>query len=85
MYYILLAPQIDRQKILNEFKRNDICSFFHYVPLHSSSAGKRYGRSHGSLKITNQQSECLVRLPLWVGSSTEPQSRVVEVLYKAFN
>lgn len=67
MYYVLLAPDVERQKVLDEFKRNDICSVFHYVPLHSSPAGKRYGRTHGSLNVTIDQSERLVCLPLWVG------------------
>jgi len=83
MYYILLAPEIDRQKILNVLRRHDIWTVFHYVPLHSSPAGKRYCRSHGSLDITNRQSERLVRLPLWVGLSHEEQDRVVEILEKA--
>jgi len=83
MYYVLLASKIDRQEVLDEFKRNDIWSVFHYVPLHSSPAGLRYGRIHGNLKITTQQSERLVRLPLWVGLSVEQQDRVVEVLCKA--
>ena len=80
MYYVLLAPEIERQKVLDEFKRNDIWSVFHYVPLHSSPAGMRYGRTHGGLGVTNRQSERLVRLPLWIGLSTEQQDRVVNVL-----
>lgn len=80
MYYVLLAPHIDRQKILAEFKRNEIWSVFHYVPLHSSPAGTRYGRAHGNLPMTIQQSERLVRLPLWFGLSDEQQDRVLEVL-----
>ncbi len=85
MYYVLLAPEIDRQKVLDEFKRNDIWSVFHYVPLHSSPAGKRYGRTHGTLDMTNKQSERLVRLPLWVGITEEQQNRVYEVLKAAAN
>jgi dTDP-4-amino-4,6-dideoxygalactose transaminase len=83
MYYVLLAPEIDRKKVLDVFKRNDIWSVFHYVPLHSSPAGKRYGRVHGDLDVTNQQSERLVRLPLWVGLSDQQQDRVVDVLSRA--
>lgn len=83
MYYVLLAPEIDRQKVLDSFKRNEIWSVFHYVPLHSSPAGKRYGRPHGNLEVTNHQSERLVRLPLWVGLSDEQQDRVVNVLRSA--
>lgn len=83
MYYVLLAPEIDRQEVLASFKRNEIWSVFHYVPLHSSPAGQRYGRSHGDLDVTNQQSERLVRLPLWVGLSDGQQVRTVDVLLKA--
>lgn len=80
MYYVLLASEIDRQEVLAEFKRNEIFSVFHYVPLHSSPAGIRYGRAHGELEVTVRQSERLIRLPLWVGLSAEQQSRVVDVL-----
>jgi dTDP-4-amino-4,6-dideoxygalactose transaminase len=83
MYYVLLAPEIERQKVLDEFKRNDIWSVFHYVPLHSSPAGKRYGRTHGTLDVTDRQSERLVRLPLWVGLTEQQQLRVVDVLIRA--
>ena len=85
MYYILLAPEIDKQKVLDEFKRNNIWSVFHYVPLHSSPAGMRYGRAHGNLEVTNRQSGRLVRLPLYIGLSVEQQNRVVDVLRCAVN
>ncbi|MNG19198.1 dTDP-4-amino-4,6-dideoxygalactose transaminase [compost metagenome] len=50
------------------------------MPLHSSPAGQRYGRVHGSMDNTVSLSERLLRLPLWVGMSVEQQERVVEVL-----
>ncbi len=83
MYYVLLDPQIDRRKVLDEFRRNDIGAVFHYVPLHSSPAGKRYGRTHGTLDITDRQSERLVRLPLWLGLTEQQQSRVMDLLAQA--
>jgi dTDP-4-amino-4,6-dideoxygalactose transaminase len=83
MYYVLLAPGIDRQAVLAALKRDDIVSVFHYVPLHSSPAGKRYGRVHGSMNVTNTQSQRLVRLPLWVGLMPEQQDRIVEALEHA--
>ncbi len=83
MYYVLLAPGVDRQAVLGELKRNAIYSVFHYVPLHSSPAGQRYGRVHGAMDVTNRQSECLVRLPLWVGLTEAQQDRVVDVLANA--
>jgi dTDP-4-amino-4,6-dideoxygalactose transaminase len=85
MYYVLLAPDIDRQAVLGEFKRNDLGSVFHYVPLHSSPAGQRYGRPHGALDVTNRQSDRLVRLPLWVGLTEDQQVKVVDVLKAAVN
>jgi dTDP-4-amino-4,6-dideoxygalactose transaminase len=83
MYYVLLADGLDRQQVLNELKRNGVHCVFHYVPLHSSPAGQRYGRTHGDLQVTDKQSERLVRLPLWVGLSEEQQQQVVEVLSSA--
>ena len=83
MYYVLLAPEIDRQAVLSQLKRHEIYSVFHYVPLHSSPAGQRYGRAHGSLDVTERQSERLIRLPLWVGLTEQQQVRVVDVLAKA--
>jgi len=83
MYYILLAPGIDRQPILDAFKQNVIGAVFHYVPLHSSLAGRRYGRPHGDLSLTTSMSQRLIRLPLWVGLTHLEQLRVREVLTQA--
>ena len=83
MYYVLLSPEIDRQAVLDELKRNEIFSVFHYVPLHSSPAGTRYGRTHGSLDITDSLSDRLVRLPLWIGLTKGQQNQVVQVLGEA--
>lgn len=80
MYCVLLAPGIDRQAVLNALKRDGIYSVFHYVPLHSSPAGLRYGRVHGTLGQTRDLSERLIRLPLWVGLMEAQQARVVDVL-----
>lgn len=83
MYYVLLAPGIDRQRVLGMLKAEGISSVFHYVPLHSAPAGRRYGRVHGSMAVTDRQSEALVRLPLWVGLGPQEQDRIVSVLRDA--
>lgn len=80
MYYVLLAPGVDRRGLLEEFMRQDISAVSHYVPLHSSPAGQRYGRFHGELSVTNACSESLVRLPLWVGITEAQQEAVVSVI-----
>ena len=83
MYYVLLKPGIDRQAVIGALKRSEIHSVFHYVPLHSSPAGRRYGRAHGALDVTDYQSERLVRLPLWVGLTEVQQDRIVDALVQA--
>jgi dTDP-4-amino-4,6-dideoxygalactose transaminase len=83
LYYVLLAPEIDRQKVLDEFEKNKIGATFHYVPLHSSPAGMRYGRAHGDLEFTDSLSQRLVRLPLWMGLTQVQQEKVCGVLRHA--
>jgi dTDP-4-amino-4,6-dideoxygalactose transaminase len=80
MYYVLLPPGSDRQVVLNEFRRNDIWAVFHYVPLHSSPAGQRYGKAQGALPVTDSISERLIRLPLFVGLTKEQQQEIAQVL-----
>jgi dTDP-4-amino-4,6-dideoxygalactose transaminase len=80
MYYVLVNESIDRQMLLDEFRQHDIGAVFHYVPLHTSPAGKRYGKTHGQLSVTEVQSERLIRLPLWVGLTDEQQDQVVKIL-----
>ena len=83
MYYLLLSPGIDRQRIIGEFKRNDIGAVFHYVPLHSSPGGLQYGMAHGKLTVTDSLSERLIRLPLWIGLTEAQQEKVFEILINA--
>lgn len=67
MYYLLLNNLKARTHFIEAMKSAGIGTVFHYVPLHSSPAGMRYGRSSGELPVTNSVSDCLVRLPLWLG------------------
>jgi len=85
MYYILLAPEVSRADVLDQLRQENVWTVFHYVPLHRSPAGERYTRSHGTLLNTEQQSERLVRLPLWVGLTTDEIARVVDVLDHAIS
>jgi dTDP-4-amino-4,6-dideoxygalactose transaminase len=83
MYYVVLAPSVDRDKVLNSLESHNINSVFHYVPLHSSPGGRRYGRTHGELTITDIAARRLIRLPLWIGLTYEQQRTVVDVLRNA--
>ena len=52
----------------------------HYVPLHSSPGGLRYGRYVGNMEVTNRISQNLIRLPMYYGLSENDQARVIECL-----
>jgi dTDP-4-amino-4,6-dideoxygalactose transaminase len=80
MYYILVPSEAERRRVLEGLKQNGIGAVFHYVPLHSSPAGLRFGRAHGDLSLTTSLSQRLIRLPMWLGLSEVQQQRVCEVL-----
>jgi dTDP-4-amino-4,6-dideoxygalactose transaminase len=67
MYYILLDGLARRSAFIERMKAAGIGTVFHYVPLHSSPAGLRCARTHGPMRHTDRVSDCLVRLPLWIG------------------
>lgn len=67
MYYLITASGVERQRIIHELATAGIGAVFHYVPLHDSPAGKRFGRASGDLSVTTRVSERLLRLPIWVG------------------
>jgi len=67
MYYLLLPTAAARDAFIAQLTAKGIGALFHYIPLHSSPAGLRYGRAHGDLGVTTSSSERLVRMPLWTG------------------
>jgi dTDP-4-amino-4,6-dideoxygalactose transaminase len=67
MYYLLLRDLEDRTAFIARLKQAGVGAVFHYVPLHSSPAGMRYGRAAGALPVTDSTTDRLVRMPLWVG------------------
>jgi dTDP-4-amino-4,6-dideoxygalactose transaminase len=71
MYYIIANSLEERTAIVNHMQKYQVQTVFHYVPLHSSSAGKRYGRVFGDLSNTDSLSDRLLRLPLWIGVNSD--------------
>ena len=67
MYYMLLPTLQARTTFIAGMKERGVGTVFHYIPLHSSPAGLRYGRAHGELPVTDNISERLVRMPMWAG------------------
>jgi dTDP-4-amino-4,6-dideoxygalactose transaminase len=85
MYYLLLPDLRIRNLMLEKLKRSGIQAVFHYVPLHSSPAGRKYGRAHGSLSQTEEISERLVRLPLWIGMTEDDLQQVARAVHEALS
>ena len=77
--YYLLTPSLDaRTHALSWMNDRGVNAVFHYVPLHTSPAGRRYGRHAAPLRITEESSDRLLRLPLWTGLPERDLERVVE-------
>ncbi len=83
MYYVLLPSDIDRAKVLADMERDGVNAVFHYIPLHSSPAGQRYGRFDMNMSVTDSVAASLIRLPLWIGLTESQQLRVCESLASA--
>ena len=71
MFYIKAKDIHVRTKLIDYLKENGILSVFHYIPLHTATAGKKFGRFHGTDQYTTKESERLTRLPLYYGLSLE--------------
>ena len=65
LFFIKLKDVEERQSVINKLKASGISSSFHYIPLHSAKAGTKFGRFHGEDRFTTQESERLLRLPMW--------------------
>lgn len=82
MYYVLLDSLEQRTEVITRLKAQDVNPVFHYVPLHSSPAGRKFARTSGAMKHTDELSDRLLRLPLWLGMGAA-QDVVVSELGKA--
>ena len=73
----------ERSSLIDYLRQKDIFAVFHYVPLHTSQAGVKYGRFVGEDRYTTSESDRLVRLPLYYGLKETEVDYVVEAV-KAF-
>jgi len=80
MFYVLLRDEQLRARVIAGLAAEGINAVFHYVPLHSSPAGARFGRAAGPMTVTDAASSRLVRLPLWFGMTDAHVDRVVSAL-----
>ncbi len=83
MFYIKCKDLEERTALISYAKENGVQMVFHYIPLHSAPAGKKFGRFDGEDVYTTRESERLARLPLYYGLTKEDRDKVIDVI-KAF-
>jgi dTDP-4-amino-4,6-dideoxygalactose transaminase len=84
LYFLLLEDETKRDRLVQFLKEQGIQASFHYVPLHSSPAGRRLGRCYGVPRRTEQIAASIVRLPLHSQLSEKEQDRVVAGVFDFF-
>ena len=80
LFYLLLPSGAERDRLIQYLKDAGIASAFHYLPLHLSPMGQRFGGKEGDCPVTEQISERLVRLPFFNGLLPADQDRVIETV-----
>jgi dTDP-4-amino-4,6-dideoxygalactose transaminase len=84
LYYLIVDSRERRDKMLDWLNRRGVGAVFHYVPLHSSQAGRKFGKTHGKLPNTDRAGNRLVRLPLWPDMTDAIVDRVIREVKSFF-
>ena len=80
MFYIKAKNLQERTDLIKFLRTKNVNAVFHYVPLHSAPAGRKFGRFNGQDIYTTKESERLVRLPIYFGLSKEEKNRVINAV-----
>ncbi len=80
MFYIKVKDLAQRSRLISYLKERDICAVFHYIPLHSATAGMKFGRFNGEDVYTTKESERIMRLPMYYSLSLEDAKKVTEAI-----
>ena len=85
MYYIKVKDMDTRSRLIGFLRQREICSVFHYIPLHSAAAGRKFGRFHGEDVYTTRESQRLLRLPMYYSLTLEQAEYVVDCIREFFH
>ena len=80
MFYIKVKDLQERTELIEFLKASDVNAVFHYVPLHSSEAGVRFGRFYGVDRYTSSESDRLIRLPMYYGMRADDVHKVISAV-----
>ena len=84
MFYIKVKDLDERTKLIKYLKDHGIQAVFHYIPLHTSPAGKKYGRFNGKDVYTTKESNRLIRLPMYYGLKEKDINKVINTIKKYY-
>ncbi len=84
IFYIKTNGLKQRSKLIEFLRKNNVMAIFHYVPLHSSPAGKKFGIFYGKDEVTTAESERIVRLPMFFGLKTNDIDKISDLIKKYF-
>ncbi len=82
MYYLKLKDLKTRTEFISYMREHGVMAVFHYVPLHSSNAGRKFGRFHGEDIYTTKESERLVRLPMFYNLGEDEAEYIIDTVLK---
>jgi dTDP-4-amino-4,6-dideoxygalactose transaminase len=83
MFYLLLPDRVTRDRVLASMRAENVEPTFHYVPLHSSEAGRKFSARHAVCPVTDDISGRLLRLPFYNDLTAAESERVVASLFTA--
>jgi len=84
VFYLVFGSSSQRNRFIQFMKERGIFTAFHYVPLHSSPAGKRFGRTATTMSVTERIGTCMVRIPLYTGMGKKEADRVIAGIHDFF-
>lgn len=84
IFYFTVEDEKTRNELTSYLRNNDVFSTFHYVPLHTSPAGRRYGRSAGTLSVTDKTSSTIIRLPIFPEMKSNV-SNIIDLIHRYYS
>lgn len=84
MFYIKAKDLAERSALIEYLKEHGVCAVFHYIPLHTSPAGQKFGTFYGEDTYTTKESERILRLPMYYGLSKEEIDHVVDMIQQFY-
>src|SRR5699024_3363719 len=85
MFYVETETPTEAEQLLHHLQAHDITAVTHYVPLHSSDAGRKFGVFHGEDRYTSSISQRLIRLPLYYDIAKEDVEHVIKSIQVFYN